>query len=457
MKKKVILGVAIIAIIAIIGCIFLFKGEKYTIITLDINPSLELKVDKNDNVVEVTALNDDAKALITDDYKNKPINEVLDNITEKIIENVDTEGRDYVILVHVDGKISDERVSGELNRAFEARNIPVSVIVPKVTKEDEKKAKELGVTPAKAAFLKEVTDSNGNLKIEDLKDKPVGELNEIKSSGKYCDPGYTLDDNVCIKEKERVSATKGEICPFGYVDYEGKCYEEGPSEETGNLVCRDEFTLEGNECFRRRTVNAIVTGYTCSQGEVRTKAEVGDAPYNSGPANDPVCIDPSKITKPVTPCGLPASDPTERMSSGGKCYWHRAPVIESGCPGKIQVNGECWDDASGVYLCPNSKNSNTRSKDDNCYVKLNVKPTPNGYRCDEADMRLEGTKCVKEEKEPAEKERACSSGYTLVNHDRCINKNKSINKESGYICDMPDSRLKDDKCIIYERVEAKVK
>ena len=27
MKKKVILGVAIIAIIAIIGCIFLFKGE----------------------------------------------------------------------------------------------------------------------------------------------------------------------------------------------------------------------------------------------------------------------------------------------------------------------------------------------------------------------------------------------------------------------------------------------
>ena len=35
-------------------CIFLFK-ERYTIITLDINPSLELKVDKNENVVEDTA------------------------------------------------------------------------------------------------------------------------------------------------------------------------------------------------------------------------------------------------------------------------------------------------------------------------------------------------------------------------------------------------------------------
>ena len=457
MKKKVVIGALIIAIIAIIGCIFLFKGEKYTIITLDINPSLELKVDKNDNVVEVTALNDDANVLITDDYKNKNINDVLDNITEKIVENVDTEGRDYVILVHVDGKISDEKVSGELNRAFEARNIPVSVIVPKVTKEDEKKAKELGVTPAKAAFLKEVTDSNSNVKIEDLKDKPVGELNEIKSSGKYCDPGYTLDVNVCIKEIDRKPAKKADICPFGYVEYEGKCYEEKPIEETDNLVCRDEFVLEGTNCVRRRTVDAHVTSYTCPKGEVRTKAEVGDAPYNSGPANDPVCIDPSKITKPVTPCGLPASDPTERMSSGGKCYWHRAPVIAEGCPGKVQVNGSCWDDASGVYLCPNSKNSNTRKKDDNCYVKLNVKPTPAGYKCDEEDMRLEGSKCIKEEIEPAEKERICPGGATLVNHDRCINKSKTAKKESGYICDMPDSRLKGKECIILERVEAKVK
>ena len=455
MKRKMIIGVLIVAIIAIASIYYLTKN-KYSIITLDINPSIKLKVDKNDKVVEITALNNDAKVLISRDYKNKNINEVLESISDKIIENVDNEGKEFVILVHVDGKLDEDKVSGKINQVFGDRNIPVNVIVPKVIKEDEKKAKELSITPAKAAFLKEVTDSNSNVKMEDLKDKSVSELNEIKASGKYCDSGYTLDGDFCMKEKDKKPATKSDICPSGYLEYQDKCYEEVPSEETSNLICRDEFTLENNECVRKRIVDAVVTGYTCPQGEVRTKAEVGDAPYNSGPANDPVCIDPSKITKPVTPCGLPASDPTERMSSGGKCYWHRAPVIAESCPGKIQVNGECWDDASGIYLCPNSKNSNTRSKDDNCYVKLNVKPTPNSYKCDDADMRLEGTKCIKEEKEPAEKERVCPSGYTLVNHDRCINKNKTTNKVSGYICEYENSRLKNDNCIIYEIKEAKV-
>ena len=188
---------------------------------------------------------------------------------------------------------------------------------------------------------------------------------------------------------------------------------------------------------------------------VKTKGEVGIAPYESGPSKELVCVDESSITHPVIPCELPASDPTERTSSGGKCYWHRAPVIEAGCPGKTQIGGFCWDDASNIYLCPNGYNSNKRTKDDYCYTVLkNVNPIVTEYTCEEG-YNLENNKCVKKETEDAFYERVCPSGYNKVDNDRCINMNKFKNKVDGYYCEEDNSRLRGNMCIIYDVIEAK--
>ena len=454
MKKKVILGILTIAIIAIVG--FLIFKKNYAVITLDINPSIELRVDKNNKVIKTIALNDDAKVLVSNDYKNKNIDEVLMEISEKIIKNVDDEGKEYVILLHVDGDLSEDKVSGKLISLFEERHIPVNVIVPKVTKEDEKNAKKLGITPAKAAYLSEVVKSNDNLNEEDIKNKSVSELKEMKETGLYCDKGYTLDGNSCVKEIKRQAATRGEVCPNGFFDYEGRCYEEVPSDETDKLVCHNEFELKDNKCVRTESINAEPTKYSCSKGEAKTRYELGLTGKNDGDANDVVCVDLSNATHPVSPCET--HDGTEYTMSGGKCYWHRAPVIASGCPGKIQVGGMCWDDASNVLICEgyrDGKRYNSRSE----YCEHSIKyidPVVTEYKCP-SDFNLVGNKCLKDEVEDAFYERTCKSGYTLVNNDRCINKNKEVSKEAGYICDMLDSRLKGKTCILYERKEAKVK
>ncbi len=448
MKKKVIIGVLIIAIVTIIGCLFLFK-ENYTIITLDINPSLELKVDKKEKVVEVTALNDDAKVLVSNEYKNKNIDEVLMDISKKIIENVDSEGKEYIILLNIDGNISEDKVSGKIVSLFEERHIPVSVIVPKVTKEDENKAKELGITPAKAAYLSEVVKSNSDLKIENIKDKSVSELNEMKETGRYCNSGYTLDGNSCIKELRKQAATIGEVCPNGYYDYEGICYEEVPSDETNKLTCRDEFSLEGKNCVRKDIVEAE-GDYTCAKGELVTNPEG----LKRG-INPPICVDNSKAEKPKLRC---LYNPGHIMIDG-KCYNGPAPLINGGCPGADKpINGGCYSkDDEDQWQCPDG---NIYEKSKGTYVEycpetlIYSNPTVTNYHCRDG-FRLEGTKCVKNEIEPAEHERICKSGYTLVNYDRCINKNKTASKETGYVCDMPESRLKGNTCILYERVEAK--
>ena len=455
MKKNIILFL-IIGLIITIGSVgfILYNNQQITIITLDINPSIEIKIDKKEIIKDIKALNEDANDIISNSLVGKNFDDAMRVISDKLIE------KDYnhdllEIIMYVKGNLNGNAVKEKIDNVFSEKHIDSNIVViDKITKEDEKLANEYNISVSKAAYINEILKRNENIKIDNLFDKSIKELNETKNTGNYCEQGYILEGDWCKKEIDEKPAKSGLVCPQGYVDYNDKCYEEIGSQETNNLVCREEFTLEGSECVRKTVVDAVVKEYKCPTGEVKTKGEVGISVIGSGEAREPVCVDPSSKTHPVTVCELPASDPTERMSYGGKCYWHRAPVIEEGCPGKIQVNGFCWDIADNIYLCPNGNNSNTRSKDDYCYKVLNnVKPVPSVYSCDD-DMTLNGKKCVKEEKEPAEHERVCPSGYKLVNYDRCIN-DKTTNKENGFICEYENSELRDNICIIYEFVEVK--
>lgn len=457
MKKNIIISV-IVCFIIVIGFIgFIFWNNKIvSIITLDINPSVKINLTRNEKVKSIEALNDDAKDIISNNLKGKSLDDTLKLITNNLVDKGYVEDGNVAILLYSNGNIKNEDIESKIKDIFNDKEMAADIIiVDNITKKDEEIAKKYNISPAKASYINSIKEDNDNIDIDSIKDKSVDEIRETKETGRYCDKDYFLEGDWCLKEIDRVTASNGDVCPRGYLEYEGKCYEETGIEETGNLLCRDGFKLEGEECIKKTSVNAVVTGYTCSKGEVRTKGEVGQTVKGAGDANDPVCVDPSSKTHPVSPCQLPASDPTERMSYGGKCYWHRAPVIASGCPGKVQVNGFCWDEAVNVYLCPNGNNNIIRNQDDYCYTILkNIKPTPSSYKCDDG-MTLNGNKCIGEEKEEAMPERFCQNGYTLVNNDRCINYKNITNKENGLICNQENARLKGNICVIYEIIEAK--
>ena len=92
MKKKIIIGVSVLVVIilGIITFLLLNKKEKvkksiekfddvtmYTI-TLDINPSIKIELNKDKKVINVTALNDDAKEVINEDFKEKTFEEEIE-------------------------------------------------------------------------------------------------------------------------------------------------------------------------------------------------------------------------------------------------------------------------------------------------------------------------------------------------------------------------------------------
>jgi len=69
--------------------------------------------------------------------------------------------------------------------------------------------------------------------------------------------------------------------------------------------------------------------------------------------------------------------------------------------------------------------------------------------------KSDGANCIHIEYQKAHKEKQCPSGYTLTNINQCLNFNKPVNKISGNVCDMENSRQRGNECIIYERKEAK--
>lgn len=84
MKKKILIPLIIALIIL---TIFIKKDKTVTIITLDINPSIEISLDKNNNVIKIKALNDDAKNIIDDNYKGKTLDKTFTIMIEKLKDN----------------------------------------------------------------------------------------------------------------------------------------------------------------------------------------------------------------------------------------------------------------------------------------------------------------------------------------------------------------------------------
>ena len=221
--KKIIIPVSMLILFC--GIFLFFINRTVSVITLDINPSIEIRLKANDKVKMVKALNEDAKKIVTSNLKNKSFDEIIDTISENSVVNGYIGGEKSSIIISSTGNINLDEVKKTVQESFGKRNVITNVIViEEITKEDKKLAKKYNITPAKAAYISDMLKENENLNIELLANKPVDELKETKESGNYCLDGYTLEGARCYKEISRKTPEIGPICPDGYYEYNDKCY-----------------------------------------------------------------------------------------------------------------------------------------------------------------------------------------------------------------------------------------
>ncbi len=447
----------IICLLLLFGC-----GKKKVeegisgMITIDINPSIEMEI-KDNNANRINPLDREASEIVDrDSMEGKPLKEVLEAILLKVKEQGYVKDDELVIILgleEIENNDSKDALSVEdlLKAACEKNDIKVNIIVPTITEEARHEAEGYGVTPAKAAVILEAMKVNEEIHFDDLKDKSAKELISIKETGKYCDREYTLNGDKCEKAIKEEDAKEGKSCPKGYEEVKDKCYKV--SETSTEAYCK-KGTLKRNKCITTETVAAKPSKYSCSKGTAKTRYEAGLTNKNDGDANDIVCVDTSNGTHPVSPCEL--NDGTEWTKSGGKCYWHRAGKLPSGCPGKIEVNGECWDDASKVLICKGARDGKQyKSRDEYCEGSVKyTKPIVSEYKCSEGT--LSGSKCIVEVENNLDYKVTCGEGLTNYQDRVCLDYNNSKDYVVGLTCDK-DARLEGNKCVYYEVIDAKGK
>lgn len=457
MKKKIIISIAsiLIIVIGIIGFI-IWNNKAASIITLDINPSIEIRLNKDDKVINVIALNNDAKNIISNNLKSKSIDEALDTIANNLIEEGYVKENQIEIIIYSSGIINSKDVELKIKNNFEEREINAeTLVIESISKEDEKLAGKYNVSPAKISYIKSIIQDNEDISIDNFAEKSVKELNETKDTGFYCDKDYILEGTVCIKAIEKFEAKYGVMCPNGYNEYEGKCYQDAMILDKDEWKCNEPLKYDGEKCTYTEVIDPVVQ-YECEVGELYKKGDL----FSIGGiknAEKYYCVDKSTGKKPVMRC----LNNKNHIIIDGKCYNGPAPLINGGCPGAdVKRNGGCYSlDDEDQWECPDG-GIYMKSKEtipELCPDTFTYRePKIVGYSCPEGYTE-ENKKCVLTRNEDAFREKYCPSGYTLIEDRMCLNKNKTTDKISGYYCEEENAGLFDNECIIFEEMEAKHK
>ena len=436
MKKNVIicLIIVLILLLGVFGFLIL-KGGKISVITLDINPSLELTLKRN-KVIDIRALNNDGNDVITDNIKNSSLNDALDIIVSNLIENDYIKENEVTIILGMDDK--DNNILDSVKDAFNNHKIDANVVVPVITEQAKKDAEAYNVSSAKAAYINEVIETNNELKFDDLTEKSTTELNTIKETGYYCDNGYTLVGTNCEKKVKEEKPDTGYTCPDGYEMINDKCYKTKETEDT--LYCQT-GTLKDGKCEGEVSTNA------------KAKCETGE--YNSKTSKCEVLTLVGEATKT---CKNQNMDPKDQKMSNGRCSGGKWAHDDNTCEGNdIFIAdtsggpnaGWCYNpsgDYDAIISCP----SGQTVKDSKCYKAETSDPT---YYC-EGNAKLNGTKCLENKTVAASKKKACSSDYKLYEDKICVNYNETTARIEGYTCNK-EARLEDNHCVYYEIIEAK--
>lgn len=449
MKKK---NVIIIVSCLLLGCILyfvLFRSKVVTTITLDINPSIELGLDKNNSVIKAKALNEDAKSIVNKELLNKSLNDALNDIKDNLVKEGYAEDR-MVILAYSEGEYDSEEFKNKLANVF--RDLDCDILtIDNISSDDIKYAKKNGISPAKAAYINSISNEK-TIDSDMLVNKDIEELKETKETGFYCEDGFSLEGGNCVKIISKKAALVGERCPNGYTESNGHCYKNTAVIDTDELRCNEPLTLKDNNCVGTVEVQAI-PNFKCEKGTLITRYGAANRDFReSGDPDQMVCEDRSEAVAPTLRC---LKGP--HIMIDGSCYVGPAPLINGGCPGSDKpVNGGCYSkDPGDQWQCPNG-DIYEKSKDtyiDLCPDTFKYTIATGNYECQEG-YKLVGNKCSTDISEKAIRVRKCPEGYYKTENDECINYSDEKSKENGPYCEGERERLEGNECVTFEMKEA---
>ncbi len=167
-------------------------SDDITVVSLDVNPSVEIRVQKDNVVKEVVALNEDGKKIVDDmDFAGSKLDVALNALVGSMVKNGYLSELSNSILVSVDGADDarnaelQEWVSAEIAEILGGNDVDSAVLSQTVAENDELKklAETYGISLGKAQLITEIAEKNTRYTVADLAGLTINELN-LLSEGK---------------------------------------------------------------------------------------------------------------------------------------------------------------------------------------------------------------------------------------------------------------------------------
>jgi len=162
--------------------------EDLTYVSISINPEIELFIDEQEVVTDVVNINDDAAVITSDlDLVGKNLDDAVDNIVDAAVDTgyIDEYADDNEIIVttindnEVKRKTLEERVTRRINRRLEQRESYAVIVTDGLNEDLKEQANKYNVSNGKMLLINKAVTLNENLKVEDLVDKSIFEIQKL--------------------------------------------------------------------------------------------------------------------------------------------------------------------------------------------------------------------------------------------------------------------------------------
>ena len=254
-----------------------------SVVSLDVNPSIELKVNRSEKVLSCTPLNEDAKAILADmgggaDLKGAKLDVAVNAIVGSLVRNGYLDSISSAIMISVEDKDSAraEKLQRELTSAvdgvLQTSEAKAAILTQTLTQDAglEQQARENSISTGKAALVNRVLALNSALKFDELAKLSVEELKDLAEAGAPAMPiGTDKAMDIAAAAFGKVSTAK---MAYSAVDPE---LDESPA------YYEVEITSQGGEEFEYK-IDAYTGTILESKREAADGAEQPTKPVPSG-------------------------------------------------------------------------------------------------------------------------------------------------------------------------------
>lgn len=122
MKKNTKIGIVVLMLVAMLAVTGVILNQPAYAFKMDVNPSIEIKANRLERVVEIIPLNEDARNLLKDfKLTDKSLEKTIEDLADlMVLKGYISGGKDNLVMITVNDENTNQKVVEGLNKAIKA-------------------------------------------------------------------------------------------------------------------------------------------------------------------------------------------------------------------------------------------------------------------------------------------------------------------------------------------------